>query len=724
MAIKADKLSQILENFQQFLHKSLDDCEDFKQISKNLARLHSTLEQKKISVQIVSEKLALAQELYDLIFTNEQLKTVFELKFDTLVEVPEKSGRQQIASLKFKEIRDKNIEIRQNYQLQDNKTIAIGRCPESDITLSSKLYQGVSWNHLKIQPIINNSKITQWQICDLQSTNGTFVNGKRVEKLHLLESGDKITLASPNYGAGVAEIVFDLRNETINSKTNLEYWDLIDCDLMLIVIDSQEPLSIKEKSFIKNFDAGFISQQYIIAKLPNFQQDTQAEAIATTNLENLATWINNEVTTKELELISLYLESANNTGTDLNLEIDKKLLKTQTSFFKLLENLVKRQPENLLAKRLFIKLIAEVESIKPFYLNKIASLTQTIAAEEAKIASLNQVNWKEVSKSTITEIERGKDLLFKQIKSDLSQSKAAILDNYSKKSIIYTIQDFVDNLTPTITTQNGQKIIILKDESRPDFDDLNLSLINFCVNSLKTWTSKEWQKITNIYNNGGLNGFLKRTTHQINVVPNLFTSSPFTPPSDLDLEGNFLISFVGTTCTTTYKQKSLIGYIVKELRGNIMATLMPVMLIIPFIVSSKVSKNQIIGKFPQLFNKFPWLLGLVVCAIVYFLVNKYNQQNENDIEASVQKIKKDLANYYQSFTKNLLDKILQDINLALEIEAQKISDALETIDSTYLECLSDAEKQQLEIRNNLEQYKNQQKTLETELAEFNKLTKI
>jgi hypothetical protein len=737
MPPKADKLSQILENLQLFLRKRFDDSEEFKEISRSLSKLQISLKQKKLSVQIVSDRLSLAQGLYDLIQTNEQLKEVYLLKFDFLPQIPQSQTNRQIAGLKVKQTRDKDTDLQQYYRLDYERAISIGRSPECDITLDSNLYRGVSWNHATIEPIINKQNLVRWQICDRQSTNGTFVNGERIQQSKLLKSGDTITLAYPHNGLGIAEIILEIRDEAIDNEVDREYWDLVDCDLLFIAIDGQQPLSVKEKAFIQNFDKTFISKQYIIADIPDAKQDAEAAKLATTNLENLANWLKNEVPGKEFELLSIYLQPYYNANT--NIELDIKLQKEQTSFFKALENAVKRQPENILAKRLSIKVIKEVESIKPFFLEQQALLSQKITSEEQKLASFGegltlpfegractprQINWKEITKKTMSQVEREKDTLFKQIKLDLSQSKAAVLDNYSKKSIIYRIQNFVDDLTPKVVTKNGQKTILLKDEANPNSNDINTSLIDFCIASVKEWSIAEWQNIIDVYCHGGLNGFLQRAYNKVNIIPDLFSESPFFPPDNIEIENNFLLSFAGTHCETVYKQKSPLGYVVKELRSNIMAIMMPVMLLIPLVVvDNKVSKGKIFGTLAQVFNQYPWVFGIVVCIVIYFLITSYQKDDEEKLEEAGQKLKKDLAVYYQSFTKSLLEKVIQDINLALEAEDKKINDSLELVGENYTERLSSIEREQAQIKSDLEKYKNQQKTLEAELSEFEKLEK-
>lgn len=75
----------------------------------------------------------------------------------------------------------KNIPLRHSHAL-------IGRKPDSDIRLEEKQ---VSGHHAKLT--INNNEVF---IEDLDSTNGTSVNGQPLEKSLLLQTGDQISIGN------------------------------------------------------------------------------------------------------------------------------------------------------------------------------------------------------------------------------------------------------------------------------------------------------------------------------------------------------------------------------------------------------------------------------------------------------------------------------------------------------------------------------------------------
>lgn len=90
--------------------------------------------------------------------------------------------------------------LTRSYSLSPEREMAIGRDPACDIVLESEQYGMVSRHHATLQPLPQN----RWQICDLNSSNGTFINGQRLQGCRELDTGDRITL-----GDRGAELIFE-----------------------------------------------------------------------------------------------------------------------------------------------------------------------------------------------------------------------------------------------------------------------------------------------------------------------------------------------------------------------------------------------------------------------------------------------------------------------------------------------------------------------------------
>ncbi len=92
-----------------------------------------------------------------------------------------------------------------NYQLSTTNSTVIGREPSCQITLDSTC-KGVSRRHAEIRPLMTRAPdgSPQWQICDLGSANGTFINKQPVPGCQTLRPGDHIYL-----GKKGAEFIFE-----------------------------------------------------------------------------------------------------------------------------------------------------------------------------------------------------------------------------------------------------------------------------------------------------------------------------------------------------------------------------------------------------------------------------------------------------------------------------------------------------------------------------------
>ncbi|MBF2073457.1 MAG: PrsW family intramembrane metalloprotease [Synechococcales cyanobacterium C42_A2020_086] len=90
------------------------------------------------------------------------------------------------------------------YPLTAATTLLIGRDPRCQIVLDSQQHGAVSRQHVRISP--SPMSPSGWEVCDLNSANGTYVNGQRLQGCVPLRSGDAITLSQNG-----PQFVFELR---------------------------------------------------------------------------------------------------------------------------------------------------------------------------------------------------------------------------------------------------------------------------------------------------------------------------------------------------------------------------------------------------------------------------------------------------------------------------------------------------------------------------------
>jgi RsiW-degrading membrane proteinase PrsW (M82 family) len=101
------------------------------------------------------------------------------------------------------------------YQLDENGEVAIGRDRNCQITLESIAHGMVSRRHATVRPLTQGT-LTRWEICDLNSANGTYINGKKLQGCQTLEAGDRISL-----GLDGPEFIFESPATPYQNKVGL-----------------------------------------------------------------------------------------------------------------------------------------------------------------------------------------------------------------------------------------------------------------------------------------------------------------------------------------------------------------------------------------------------------------------------------------------------------------------------------------------------------------------
>lgn len=79
------------------------------------------------------------------------------------------------------------------YQLSEIMEVAIGRDQSCQIALESIAHGMVSRRHATVRPVTTGN-FPRWEVCDLNSANGTYLNGTKLQGCQTLESGDRISL--------------------------------------------------------------------------------------------------------------------------------------------------------------------------------------------------------------------------------------------------------------------------------------------------------------------------------------------------------------------------------------------------------------------------------------------------------------------------------------------------------------------------------------------------
>ncbi len=91
------------------------------------------------------------------------------------------------------------------YSLLPNQEMVIGRDPSCQVVLDAMMYRMVSRRHAVVRPLsLSPDSRFSWVICDLNSANGTFLNGQLLQGSQELHQGDRISL-----GADGPQFIFE-----------------------------------------------------------------------------------------------------------------------------------------------------------------------------------------------------------------------------------------------------------------------------------------------------------------------------------------------------------------------------------------------------------------------------------------------------------------------------------------------------------------------------------
>ncbi|MBC7968615.1 MAG: PrsW family intramembrane metalloprotease [Verrucomicrobia bacterium] len=102
------------------------------------------------------------------------------------------------------------------YPLSLTETVTLGRDPQCQIVLDPLVYRAVSRRHAEVKPVLGFESPDGnhfWQVGDLGSANGTFVNGERLKDVQVLHPGDRIAL-----GQNGPEFLFECQPSVRTAK--------------------------------------------------------------------------------------------------------------------------------------------------------------------------------------------------------------------------------------------------------------------------------------------------------------------------------------------------------------------------------------------------------------------------------------------------------------------------------------------------------------------------
>ena len=393
-----------------------------------------------------------------------------------------------------------------------------------------------------------------------------------------------------------------------------------DCDLVLLVLDSTQPRTPQEQNLIK-------------------------KAISS-----------------ELILGIVILQNSVKQSWDINLELQYK---TKLNIFNLLNDNLDSQYQTFLNS-----LVAKSISLR------------NLKFKQHTIKTINQY-FKQVKEITWQQIKQQKDLYFSgqnpdQIQQIINQlphrcnrslqnylrifkqnnerNKIDLVNPFLSDSLMHKVQNAIQE-AEVIRQQEQDKTylrLVIKNQNRSQ--KIHSYIMENCQHSLEQWLRKEWQKIVNEYNDGGLNKLQQKLQLQIETIASLCQDITLVPSAikpKLQLENYICLSALERNSKIPfdyhYTQSTWFRLLIALCVGGVI-----------FLLTKRL---------------FGFILLLVQ------IINLMTGQDVKTIRLRQQtkEIKRIVDSKYQFLVRFLADKTIQNIAIALDDISQDYQEQIDNI---------------------------------------------
>ncbi|MBW4574597.1 MAG: FHA domain-containing protein [Aphanothece sp. CMT-3BRIN-NPC111] len=703
MSPKIDKLDRRVQEIHTFIATRINQDATYSFVAQELGNISNYLKTGKLTIQIYSRFPLLSQALQKFLSTSQKLPNLYHFKIDSIPSQSQLTTQKSPAALILQSY--SNIGQQQTrYPLSTTQKVVIGRRPDCQIKIPDN-YAKVSGHHAEIK-LISSHPSPSWQICDLNAVNGTYINGIKLQGCQTLQPGDRISLAYPSAHEKSIEFIFECQPNAAS-----EHEDEIDCDVLCLVVNPNQPISADEKQFIEKYSKTQSAKLIVVA-------DISGTSNQTTNFAGLKTGIQNQIHNLLVDVVPLLLRPFYPNGQVSTIDSNSQV--ELDNFCQSLETLAKGEAENIIIKRTTTKLLFQLAIIERILNSQELVLIKEIQKLEAELEVGGQSELKEQIRKAIKKANDEKDKFFRQAKVDLVQSKSVLLDEFNKHSILTQIKVFIDNLRPFVARQGGYSYIRLWSESASNPTEVSNTITYICRYILIQWGTEEWQRICTVSAEGGLNGLVQRIYNMVNLISAVRLSDLLLQQiPNIDIERSLQFSVVEAASEVRYQEVSLAGYLLKNTKSQVTSLVTTIVWVIGAIAAFTGG-----GK---LGNKAIIVAGLTMVALIFiipFLVYNYHQEKVLRLEQEGEKLKKDLCSYHQSLSKSLVDKLVQAFNMRLEAEERRLKEVLDTANEQFTAYLVELEKCQALIKSRLVEYKARQTDLKKEKVDLEKLKQI
>jgi len=555
MVNRLTQLNQCFQVTNQFVSARTNQYRGLAEVSQDLAKIAPLFNARQLSVQIFSQFPLLSEGLKNFFNDHQGLHQFYNSKIADLPVNTTVTPSNKPPALILKG----NSLVGQpeaRYKLSATQNILIGRDLQNQnsaklMHIPLPMYKKVSGRHAEIQMVVSqDSTASSWQICDLSSTNGTYINGQKIKGCQVLKSGDKVTLAYSAASEKAPEFVFE--GQITSPIPDTTYLTLANANLVFLIIHPTQGLSTPEKRLIEQVGKASIFGFVIVADISGTKlQDSQP---IKANLSSIQSWIQMQyphlASSLEVAQLPLYPFYPNTPSSPLTPEIERQLSEFAAPFV----DLAKNQGAELLASRISQQLQLQVQRIEQILTSQEKALNDEIQRTEASLNRHTLEYWRDHYGQVKRQIEEAREDFFREARTQFFRARDEFATDFIHDNLLQRIDTFVSRLEPGVTRLNGQVCIQLQSSNG---QDLHAAMISFCQAELTQWADQQWKKICYIIDAHGLEGLFKQSYNQLNCLPEFQLTNTFSLPSiQPSFAHHFNTSFSEVKADISYSESS------------------------------------------------------------------------------------------------------------------------------------------------------------------------
>jgi hypothetical protein len=701
MSSQLKKLAECFKLVNQLAASRRSQNPIFQEVAQYTQTIANDLNTGKLKIEVFSSTPDLAQGISNFFRTRQKLPQFYQFIVSEFPSNLQPIQTNQTPTLTLQA----NSSISQpefRQELRSNQNILIGRDRQrlredyrnqNSILLDLPMYSQVSSIHAEISQ--SKSTYSTWQVCDLNSRNGTYINGQKINACHPLNSGDRVTLVYPSPSGKCPAFIFEAPSITATNLNSSP--QSFNSDFVCLVINPQKPLSEQEKQLIDKVSKSPVFALLIIADISTVNNQIAQQFNA--NLAAINNWLQVQYPRLSFEVTPLLLHPFYPNAT--NNTLAPNLQQQYEQFCEPLVLLGKTKAEEILLKRLTPQLINQINRLDQFFSDQSDSLRDAVQRTEEKLQGHTVEECRGQLGRVFKRVGEEREEFFRQARRELSDSKTNLINNFSQFSLLYRIEGSISEFHPVVTREAGQVCLKLQ---TVDGTDGHQAATQFVQTELSQWVETEWQRIAD-----GINRLIQSSYATLNCIPSFSLSNSFNyPAQQVDIQSILQDSFVARHNSVSYyegsaKQDLVNGAVRVGIQGMAVAGMVGVTMASgnPFPMMALMQGSSIASS----------LMGLVGNTLTRPQIQKLK------LEEFIAKLRDQGCRYYQSLAEFLANRLVQEMSSALDTEERRFKRSLDTIDEQFVTYLT-------ELKKHSEGYRVQQQNLEREKATFEQIKRL